>query len=68
MASDFTEKWTAASASQIGRLISAALTAEREACANIAEAVAGTCECGKRISAKIRDRTLADNEVLSNCP
>jgi len=68
MASDFTGKWTTAAASQIGRLITAALSAEREACANIAEGEAGTCGCGKRIATKIRDRTLADNEVLRNCP
>jgi hypothetical protein len=68
MPSDFTDKWTTAAASQIDTFINAALTAEREACANIAEKEPGTCGCATRIAAKIRERKLSDNEVLRNSP
>jgi hypothetical protein len=43
MASDFTDKRTTAAAGQIEQFVNAALFAEREACAKIAETEVAAC-------------------------
>ena len=68
MASDFTDKWTTAAAGQIEQFVNAALFAEREACAKIAETEVAACGCATRIATKIRERNLNDNEILRDCP
>ena len=68
MTGEFTDRWTNAAARQIEQFITAALVAEREACARIAEEEAGTCGCAERIAAMIRERKTSDNDVLRNCP
>ena len=67
MPGDFTEQWTTAAAGQIGKLMAAALSAEREACAAIVEREAESGASAAQIAAKIRQRKLSDNEFLRTC-
>ena len=67
MLGDFTERWTTAAAGQIEKLMAAALSAEREACAAIVEREAETGGSTTQIAAKIRQRKLSDNEFLRSC-
>jgi len=67
MLGDFTEKWTTAAAGQIEKLMAAALSAEREACAAIVEREAESGTSTSQIVAKIRQRKLRDNEFLRTC-
>jgi hypothetical protein len=67
MLGDFTDKWTTAAAGQIEKLMAAALSAEREACAAIVEREAESGGSTARIAAKIRERKLSDNEFLRSC-
>jgi predicted mannosyl-3-phosphoglycerate phosphatase (HAD superfamily) len=67
MLGDFTEKWTTAAAGQIEKLMAAALSAEREACATIIEREAEAGGSTAQMAAKIRQRKLGDNEFLRSC-
>ena len=68
MLGDFTEKWTTAAAGQIEKLMAAALSAEREACAAIVERETESGGANTaQIAAKIRQRKLSDNEFLRAC-
>ena len=67
MPGDFTEKWTTAAAGQIEKLMAAALSAEREACAAIVEREVESSASTAQIAAKIRQRKLSDNEFLRTC-
>lgn len=67
MLGDFTDKWTTAAAGQIEKLMAAALSAEREACAAIVEREAESRASTAQIAAKIRQRKLSDNEFLRTC-
>ncbi|MBY0502735.1 MAG: hypothetical protein K2X03_02415 [Bryobacteraceae bacterium] len=68
MPGDFTEQWTTAAAGQIGNFLANALSAEREACAAIVEQEAEAGASPAEIAAKIRKRTLGDNEFIRKCP
>ena len=67
MSGDFTEKWTTAVAGQIEKLMAAALSAEREACAAIVERGAASGASTAQIAAKITQRKLSDNQFLRTC-
>ena len=67
MPGDFTDKWTTAAAGQIGKLMAAALSDEREACAAIVEREAESGASTAEIAAKIRQRKLSDSEFLRTC-
>jgi len=67
MPGDFTEKWTTSAAGQIEKLMAAALSDEREACAAIVERELKSGANPAQIAAKIRQRTISDNEFLRNC-
>ena len=67
MPGDFTEQWTTSAAGQIGKFLADALSAEREACAAIVEREAEAGASLAEIAAKIRQRTLDDNEFIRKC-
>ena len=59
MPGDFTEKWTTAAAGQIEKLMAAALSAEREACAAIVEREAESGGSTAQIAANERCRKIS---------
>ena len=78
MLGDFTEKWTTAAAGQIEKLMAAAPSAEREACATIVEREAETGGSTAQIAAKgssaitsfsaAANRRRSGDQLMLPCP